>query len=615
MSLLFTILLLLMGSVFISIIFNKKIEETIIFYILSIIIFVYIFGLLGHLRLGVYSFAVISIIFFIISIVLFSINKNKKNLLKNIFTPGLLIFLLMNIIILYFEKGRMFTAWDEFSHWGSSIKSMFLIDDFAMSPNSDLMFKTYLPGMTIFQYIFMVIKNDFVEYYAYFSYCIFCISLILPFTKNLRWNDITKIILYFFLILLVPTFIFIDFYSSIYIDAALGLTFGFIVSYIITRREEYKKFDIILICMSLMILVLQKDAGLFLALISFLIFAVDIFIFKNKVKINKENYKKIFKNVIIILLPIIAIMFAKLSWEHLININQVKVFFSTNYDVKEIIKILLGNNTSYRMTVFNNFVSQCFNATLFKNVINLTCVQLGIVFSIVFVIVSKICKCNKRENVFFVTIMFGLVIYLFGLMITYMYKFSEGLALGLTSFNRYTNIYFAGIVLIFSTVLMEKANITNYTIIIFTLILATFSPLYNITQLRQTANVSIEKRNTFVSESDKIKSVVKAGEKLYFIDTGNPDKGYRQWVQKLNLKPIYVPSKHSFVITPFKEKWDNYYSYMSLEDLRKIILEEYNYVYIALFDDDFVNAYNSLFNDLTPQSLYKVDGENLIKIY
>ena len=211
--------------------------------------------------------------------------------------------------------------------------------------------------------------------------------------------------------------------------------------------------------------------------------------------------------------------------------------------------------------------------------------------------------------------MFGLVIYLFGLMITYMYKFSEGEALGLASFNRYTNIYFAGIVLIFSTVLMEKANITNYTIIIFTLILATFSPLYNITQLRQTANVSIEKRNTFVSESDKIKSVVKAGEKLYFIDTGNPDKGYRQWVQKLNLKPIYVPSKHSFVITPFKEKWDNYYSYMSLEDLRKIILEEYNYVYIALFDDDFVNAYNSLFNDLTPQSLYKVDGENLIKIY
>lgn len=615
MSLLVTIILILMGSTFIVIICNKKIEETIIFYMLSTIILIYLFGLFGYLKLGVYAFITISIVLFLSSLILYFKNKDKKKIIRNIITPGLLLFLIMNVVIWYFERGRMFLSWDEFSHWGSSIKSMFYINDFATSPKADLMFQSYPPAMTIFQYMFMVIKGDFIEYYAYFSYCIFCISLILPFTKNLKWNNIIKIIFYFFIILLVPTLIANNFYSCIYIDTALGLTFGFIVSYIISKKEKYSKFDIILICMSFIILILQKDTGLFLALIAFLIFAIDILFFKNKVKIKKENIRKILKNTIIIALPILAILFAKLSWKYSITVNHATVMFSGKYDIKEIIQILLGNNTTYRMTVLQNFVSACFTEIIFKNIISLNCIQLGIAFSIVFVIISKICKSNKRENTFFTIVILGLVTYLFGLMITYMYKFHETEALALASFARYLKIYFTGIVFIFSTVLINKANIDNKTIIIFTLILAMFSPLGEIKDLRKTAYSSINKRNLYVEEANKIKSVVKPEEKLYFIDIQNPDMGYRHWIQKLNLKPINVTTKLGFNITAFEEKSTSYLDYVPPEKLNQLLLNEYDYVYISGVDENFKLGYSSLFDNITENSLYKINNNKIEKIY
>ena len=615
MSLLFTILLILMGSTFISILFKKRIEETIIFYILSTIIFVYVFGLLGHLKLGVYAFIVISIILLVASIILFIRSKEKKTIIKNIFTPGLLIFLIMNAVILYFEKGRMFSGWDEFSHWGSSIKSMFYTNDFSTSPESNLMFQSYPPAMTIFQYIFMVVKGEFIEYYAFFSYCIFCTALVLPFTSNLEWKNKTKILLYLLLTLLVPTFIFTNYYESIYIDAALGLTFGFVVSYIITRKGQYKKYDILLICMSLIVLILQKDTGLFLALIAVLIYIIDIFAFKNKVRINRKNVKQIGKNILLILLPILAILFAKLSWTYSINVNNADVMFSGSYDIKEIVQILLGNNNSYRMTVLENFVSRCFSENIFESIISLNCFQLGVAFCIVFAIVSKITKSDKRENIFFTIVMIGLVVFLFGLMITYMYKFDDAEALSLASYSRYVKIYFAGIVFIFSTVLMQKINVDTKTIVIFTLILTMFSPTQTIQGLRNSTQASINIRANFVEESNKIKNFVKEGEVLYFMDIQNPDMGYTYWIQRFNLMPIKVISELGFNVTAFEEKSDSYLDYAPIDELKKVIFEKCDYVYINGINEDFKEGYGKLFENVTPHSLYKVNENELTKIY
>ena len=51
---------------------------------------------------------------------------NKKEIIHNIITPGMIIFGILTIVMFVFERRRMLVEWDEFSHWGSVVKSMFL---------------------------------------------------------------------------------------------------------------------------------------------------------------------------------------------------------------------------------------------------------------------------------------------------------------------------------------------------------------------------------------------------------------------------------------------------------------------------------------------------------
>ena len=53
----------------------------------------------------------------------------------------------------------MIAEWDEFSHWGSVVKSMFLTNGLSVKEGSSLMFKSYPPAISIFEYFFQVINR------------------------------------------------------------------------------------------------------------------------------------------------------------------------------------------------------------------------------------------------------------------------------------------------------------------------------------------------------------------------------------------------------------------------------------------------------------------------
>ena len=88
-----------------------------------------------------------------------SSKKDKKEIIHNIITPGMIIFGILTIIIFIFERGRMIAEWDEFSHWGSVVKSMFLTNGLSVKEGSSLMFKSYPPAISIFEYFFQVINR------------------------------------------------------------------------------------------------------------------------------------------------------------------------------------------------------------------------------------------------------------------------------------------------------------------------------------------------------------------------------------------------------------------------------------------------------------------------
>ena len=611
MSLIIVILLILMGSSFFASLFNKNIEKTIIFYIFSSIILVYIFGTLGILKFGVYTFIIISIGLGITEIILFCKNKDKKEFCKNIFTPGLLIFFILNVIILFFERERMFTNWDEFTHWGSSIKAMFELNKLYVCKDSSLLFKSYPPAMSIFQYIFVAIKGEFIEYYAYYAYVILCLSMVISIIPKLKWKNVIGISLVVIICICTPVFIYNDFYNSIYIDAALGLTFGFLISKILSVKEKYEVFDIVLICMTTFILVLLKDTGIFLAVISSIIFFIDILFIKKE---KTDSKKEIGKKILISLLPLLSLILAKVLWSFLIKINNVEVMFSNSYDIKGIINLIFNKDTTYRQTVCSKFIKKCFEYKIFNSIISLNIVQLLIISVLAFTIIAK-SKENKKRYWFIVSsLSVGTIIYLFGLMITYAYKFSEFEALDLASFDRYVKIYFESLFFVFISVLSNK-KIDNLKIGIIAMIILMFSPIQGMYNLHSSCVETKKVRDGYSQRVESLKENIDKNSKIYFIDKSNPDYGYTYWIYRYSLVPNQF-SSHTKINTTAKESnVDRYTIYLSFNDFKNQILNEYDYVYIENIDDAFIEEYGSMFENITARSLYKVNKERLEKIY
>lgn len=219
-------ILIISGGFFLAIQFNKKIEQTIVINIMIIIGILYLFGLFDILKIGVYFVQALEIAVLLFSLI--KIVKHKQIIKDNLLTPGFLVFILFYGFLIVLNHGRLFYNWDEFSHWGSVIKSMFYINDFSTNQTSGLLFRSYLPAMSLFQYFFECIRGDFVEYYAYISYQVFMISFFIPFIKDYTWKDWRKIILTIPILFLTPIIFTSSYYSSIYIDTSLGICFAYL---------------------------------------------------------------------------------------------------------------------------------------------------------------------------------------------------------------------------------------------------------------------------------------------------------------------------------------------------------------------------------------------------
>ena len=105
------------GAAVIALIFNRKIEETLSLWIFVIIFILYLSGISAKLKRGVYIVIAIAIISFILSCIY--IYFNRRRFIKNILTPGLVMFVVFFVFAWWAQRGRMLVSWDEFTHWGS----------------------------------------------------------------------------------------------------------------------------------------------------------------------------------------------------------------------------------------------------------------------------------------------------------------------------------------------------------------------------------------------------------------------------------------------------------------------------------------------------------------
>ena len=111
--------IILIYSTILSTILKKRIEQTIPVSTLLMIIIIYITGMFDNLKLGVTIIRVISIIGLIIALSLLCKEKDKKVIkekMKNIITPGAIIYIILCTLMIVINKGIKLDDIDEFNH-------------------------------------------------------------------------------------------------------------------------------------------------------------------------------------------------------------------------------------------------------------------------------------------------------------------------------------------------------------------------------------------------------------------------------------------------------------------------------------------------------------------
>ena len=375
MTYIIPILTIIIYAIMFAFLFKKRIEQTIPISVIAIVLVVYIFGLFDNLKLGAIITGVMAIMQLAIILCILCKEKDYRkviNKIKNIITPGLIIYIALTVLFIILNKGRIFENYDEFNHWGKIIKNMFMYNSYGTNIESTIKFNEYPPFTAIFQYIFLCINNQYHEDIVITAQCILYLSIIIPITKNLRWDKkiIKNIILFVLVIICMPVIFYSNFYLEILVDGIMGVMFGVCIFYLY-EKEENLTFKYVKIFTMLTMLFLTKTTGIALGIVAILLLIINTVRQRKKIDVKKD-----IKNIMIVIMALTIII---LTWYIKIkgtpkrwNFKEYFTIKSENENITELfIENIFTNQkiTDKKLTVFAVItVVTCISFYLAKNV-------------------------------------------------------------------------------------------------------------------------------------------------------------------------------------------------------------------------------------------------------
>ena len=267
------------GTSMLSIIFKKRFEIMLPIYFMFSALFVYVLTVFNLFDVAIYLLLLFSCIC-LIYLIYCRVKKRKQlnDIIKYIFTPGLIIYFMIYIFVFILNYNRGFNTWDEFSHWADTVKIMTYLDDFATAPDSPALFKSYPPAMSLLQYFVqknkMWIKGDnlFTDWRLYLAYHVFEISMLFPCLdrEEKAYKKAIKLLVLVFICVLFYT----DMLEYLYIDPFVAIMGGYVFLSAIMKGKK-DGFDFLGICLACACLTLAKDIGLYFALAVGILYLAD----------------------------------------------------------------------------------------------------------------------------------------------------------------------------------------------------------------------------------------------------------------------------------------------------------------------------------------------------
>lgn len=627
-------------AIFYALSFRKKIVETYFLSAVTIIVVLFLTGLLnfkGSLLVGYSLLFAFSLFSFAYLIKRYLQERDILNRICLIQGFGLFSFFLLFSLFLNFN--RMFILWDEFSHWGSILKNMYILDALGtFNETSGHVVKTYLEGSSLFQYFWMRPFRVYTEYPAYIATNLLYFSIISPFIKKYNLKNIVYIIL----ALLIPLLGEGYFYSSLYVDTIIGLLLGAGFVYYHYYKYESSRFGILMVLASITLLSLIKDVGFVYSIVLAIIIFFDFILFKKRYlkRIFSKSFSfiKKLKYTLLILVPLFIPFVITLVWKSNINATlsgaeDTVVTKGIQLVLSNLIQLINGDLPPHQLNILLTF----HNALLHKPIVFYYFSYADLIVLLV-TITFAFALFFKKKNftplrliVNFFLLIFGSLSSIFVILITYLFIFSEYEALNLASFGRYILSYIIGIFFAFLLFLLlkpkksssvkiqrpfvkETINILKHLFLFMAFFLLLFttsrSIKENIIFARDSVHSSITTREYYGRIINWSKYIPEDKEgKLYVI--AQADKGLIKLITIYNL----IPTDMKW-ITDYSVSTEHYYpeypwtKIISPEDWEIYIMRNYEFVYIFKHDENFINLYGQFFDEVRDDSLYKVTTDD-----
>lgn len=578
--------ILITFATMLSIIFKKRIEETMPISTVGIILLIFLAGLLDNLKIGaiiVQILTIIQLIFILVTI----LKKDKdgiKEILGRILTPGLLIYTLLFIVNVIINQGRIFEDYDEFNHWAVIIKNMFIYNTYGTNPETIVRFNEYPPFTAVFQYLFLAVQKVYSEDTVIIAQNVLYLSIIIPITKKIKWDkSALKILTAIPLIIFMPMILYKNFFLNILVDGILGIMFAYTIYS--AYEDDSSIFKTLKILAGIIMLCLTKTSGLGLAVLALIIILIKIIIDRKK---DKSKFKSSIKSLIVICV-ITAILTS--IWYIKVNNSQKRWDFSKYVNAEEDRQNSSDILKSFTMSVFMRQDITTKQLTVFAVMILLIGLQ---IYSI------KKVK-NKNFTYYAIAMLVSIPIYLISLAITYMTIFENIEGTMLTCFDRYTSTILLATLCFNAFAMFDIKTKFSVELIVIASIIITLMPIDNIyTQYIRGKNY-VKTSNTnrdIYTKIEKYKDKLNANDKILYM-AGD----------KANIE--YLKAMNEYVMMPVKIQNMISGNYESAEKFKKVI-KRYDYVFVYRTNTDTVDNIKECFEGGKVQrdTLYRVVKNN-----
>lgn len=562
--------------------------------VFSSILVLYVFGLTGHMKLGVIVYIGAAGLVFLAGLTKCIIKRQMKDYVSDNFNFGFVFFIVALTLVFYMTDGRLLTRFDEFTHWGLTVKNYVIFDGFANVAGSTTHGAGYQPGMSLFVYLFTSLRDQVNECDMLKAMDVYVIAMLLPIFKRISWK---RVVIGIFLI---PVVLFAPWlfnpaivpYNTLYIDAAMAVTFAYLLYHYYS--SDQKKGTYYVMGMGSAVMVLIRPGSEAFALMILIMVAIDAFI------INRTEFFKMCKGKGW-LAPVFYVVMSVASW------LSWRIFTSANH-----MMLVFDYVEPSRAEAEGNVISANFFKALSAVPENATIKVSYIVWAIIFAVMGVIVILLYRERtekiragVYSILMIAGYFIYAAALLYMYIHLFTAYEGETLASFSRYMYTYVLGAVLFFLFMIIEGifnrfGGFGNILVLVPVAIVLIFTPWKVVTgdmfNCREKIEESISRRSDYYRVSEITSKLDPEKDRVYFIAQNTNGAEYQ--VSYYLATPVSLSYDYEMGWSlgyPYSEK-DVWTKEMTAKEWSDALIDGgYTYVYLYNVDKQFRSLYGELF--------------------